>query len=187
MHLWRLGAQVPQGRELRDLALPYLHDLLEVTHQVVHLVVLDEDSALYVEKLEARPDIAVQSQVGRRLPLYATGPGKVLLAHAPASLLDTVIAAGLSRQASGTIVDPAELRRALATIRQTGYSISRDEMTDGSSSIAAPIRDGSDQVIASVSVVLPSSTRNLAPLIPVVRMAALGVSRAMASHHPAHT
>ena len=55
LHLWRLGALAPQGRELRDLALPYLQDLLEVTHEVVHLVVLDENQALYVEKLESLP------------------------------------------------------------------------------------------------------------------------------------
>ncbi|MET0864449.1 MAG: IclR family transcriptional regulator [Nakamurella sp.] len=184
LHLWRLGAQVPQGRELRDLALPYLQDLLEVTHQVVHLVVLDGDRALYLERLEARPGVAVQSQVGRRLPLHATGPGKVLLAHAPTELLDTVIEAGLSPHASGTIVDPAQLRRALATIRQSDYCLSRNEMTDGAASIAAPIRDSTGQVVASVSVVLPSTTRNLAPLVPAVRLAALGVSRELALQHP---
>jgi len=83
LHLWRLGALAPQGRELRDVALPYLQDLLEVTHEVVHLVALDENQALYVEKLESRPGVLVVSQVGGRLPLHATGPGKVLLAHAP--------------------------------------------------------------------------------------------------------
>ena len=185
LHLWRLGAQVPQGRELRDLALPYLQDLFEVTHQVVHLVVLDGDRALYLERLEARPGVAVRSHVGGRLPLHATGPGKVLLAHAPPELLDEVIEAGLSPHASGTIVDPARLRGALAAIRQTGYCISRNEMTDGAASIAAPIRDGAGRVVASVSVVLPSSTRNLARLVPAVRMAALGVSRELTLHHSA--
>jgi DNA-binding IclR family transcriptional regulator len=185
LHLWRLGAQVPQGRELRDLALPYLQDLLAVTHQVVHLVVLDGDRALYLERLEARPGVAVQSQVGGRLPLHATGPGKVLLAHAPAELLDAVLAAGLTAQASGTIIDPAQLRRALAAVRQSGYCLSRNEMTDGAASIAAPIRDATGAVIASVSVVLPSTTGNLAPLIPAVRLAALGVSRELVLHHPA--
>ena len=100
LHLWRLGSLAPQGRELRDVALPYLQDLLEVTHEVVHLVVLDENQALYVEKLESRPGVLVVSQVGGRLPLHATGPGKVLLAHAPPGVLDEVIAAGLPRYAA---------------------------------------------------------------------------------------
>lgn len=184
MQLWRLGSQAPAGRALRDLALPFLQDLLEVTHEVVHLVVLDARRALYIEKLEARPDIAVQSQVGRRLPLHATGPGKVLLAHAPPPLLDEVIAAGLDRHAKRTITDPAALRQALAAIRQQGFCLSRDEMTDGTSSVAAPVRDARNQVIAAVSVVVPSDDRSLTLLVPPVRMAALGLSRALAGPPP---
>jgi DNA-binding IclR family transcriptional regulator len=55
-----------------------------------YLVVLDGRRVLYVEKLKARRDIAVKSQVGRRLPRHATCPGKVLLAHAAAPLPDEV-------------------------------------------------------------------------------------------------
>ena len=184
LHLWRLGALAPQGRELRDVALPYLQDLLEVTHEVVHLVVLDENQALYVEKLESRPGVLVVSQVGGRLPLHATGPGKVLLAHAPPGVLDEVIAAGLPRYARGTITDPAELRRALADIRQSGHSISREEMTDGAASVAAPVHDGSGAVIAAISVVVPSSSPDLVPLIAPVRLAALSISRELGRRHP---
>ncbi len=180
LQLWKLGAQAPQSRQLRDAALPFLQDLFEVTHEVVHLVVLDGDRALYIEKLEARPGVAVQSQVGRRLPLYATGPGKVLLAHAPPALLGAVISGGLHRQASGTITDPDRLRQALADIRKNGYCLSRNEMTDGAASVAAPLHDAAHRVIASISVVVPNSTPSLTPLIPAVRMAALGASRALA-------
>jgi DNA-binding IclR family transcriptional regulator len=177
LHLWRLGSLAPEGRELRDVALPYLQDLLEVTHEVVHLVVLDENLALYIEKLESRPDVPVVSRVGGRLPLHATGPGKVLLAHAPPSVLAEVLAAGLPRYASGTITDPYELQRALAEIRQTGHCLSREEMTDGAASVAAPVTDAHQRVIAAISVVVPSSTPDLSPLVPPVRLAALGISR----------
>jgi DNA-binding IclR family transcriptional regulator len=177
MRLWRLGSRAPQGRELRDLALPYLQDLLAVTHQVVHLVVLDGDRALYLERLEARPGVAVQSQVGRRLPLHATGPGKVLLAYGPPELLESVLDGDLERHASKTITDPAQLRRALATVRQTGFCISRDEMSEGVSSVAVPIRDGTERVIASMSVVMPSSTPNLSLLVAPIQVAARGLSR----------
>ncbi len=179
LRLWQLGAQAPGGRELRDVALPYLQDLLQVTHEVVHLVVLDGDRALYLEKLEAHPDVVVTSRVGLRLPLHAAGPGKVLLAHAPPDCLEKILAGGLERRASGTITDPARLRQVLAEIRLQGFCISRNEMTEGASSVAAPVRGPADQVVAAISVVVPSSTPNLSPLVPVVRMAALGVTRAL--------
>jgi DNA-binding IclR family transcriptional regulator len=185
MHLWRLGSLAPEGRELRDVALPYLQDLLEVTHEVVHLVVLDENRALYLERLESRPGVSVVSQVGGRLPLHATGPGKVLLAHAAPAILDEVLAAGLTRCASGTITDPQELQRALAEIRRTGHCISRQEMTDGAASVAAPVTDAHRRVIAAISVVVPSSTPDLSPLVPPVRLAALGISRELRSRRTA--
>ncbi|MGC9670893.1 IclR family transcriptional regulator [Planosporangium sp. 12N6] len=179
LRLWRLGSLAPRGRDLRDAALPFLEDLFEATHQIVHLVVRDGREALYVEKLMARPSVEVVSRVGGRLPLHSTGPGKVLLAYAPPALFDEVVAAGLPKLASNTITDPDRLRQALADIRRTEFCISRDEMTEGASSVAAPVIGPDRRVVASISVVVPSRTRNLHRLVPAVRRAALGISRAL--------
>jgi DNA-binding IclR family transcriptional regulator len=184
LRLWQLGSLAPQARNLRDVALPFLQDLLDATHEVVHLVVLDEGRALYLERLMSRPEVHVQSRVARRLPLHATGPGKVLLAHSPPEFIETIISGGLSRQASGTITDPEQLRHVLAEIRTTGYCLSRNEMTDGASSVAAPVRGGAGEVIASISVVMPSDRQDLKAFVPAVRIAAAGVSRGMRSFTP---
>jgi DNA-binding IclR family transcriptional regulator len=58
-----------------------------------------------------------------------------------------------------------------------GYCLSRDEMTDGAASVAAPITGSSGEVVASVSVVVPSSTEK--PLVPAVRLTAAAVGRAL--------
>src|SRR5690606_31728272 len=92
--IWRLGTQYPEARTLRHVALPFLEDLLTLTRQNVQIAVLDGLAALYIERLTARDSVVVLADVGRRLPLHATGVGLVLLAHAPQSLLDEVIAAG---------------------------------------------------------------------------------------------
>lgn len=179
LRLWQLGALAPRGRHLRDVALPYLEDLYEATHQVVHLVVRDGDEALYVEKLSARPQVGVVSQVGGRLPLHSTGPGKVLLAFSPPEVIERVLGTPLKHVTPVTIVDPRRLRDVLADIRRTGYSITRDEMTVGASSVAAPVFVRPGEIAAAISVVVPSRTENLAPLIPAVRAAAFGISRAL--------
>jgi DNA-binding IclR family transcriptional regulator len=177
--LWQLGALAPVARGLRDAALPYLQDLASVTGQVVHLVVLEGDQALFVERLAGHAEVRVRSRVGRLMPLHASGPGKVLLAHAPPELLAALLSRGLDRAASGTITEPDRLIRALADIRATGFCLSRDEMTDGASSVAAPICGADGTVVAGLSVVVPSSTGNLQPLVPAVRLAAAAVSRAL--------
>ena len=183
IRLWHLGALAPVARDLRDAALPPMQDLAAVTGDVVHLVVLDEQPeptprfrALFLERLAGHHDVRVRSSVGRRMPLHASGPGKVLLAHAPPRVRDAVLADGLPRLASGTITDPEALLRALAEVRATGSCLSHDEMTDGASSVAAPVHDPGGEVVASLAVVVPSTTA-LPPLVPAVRMAAAAASR----------
>ncbi|WP_219416796.1 IclR family transcriptional regulator [Pseudonocardia nigra] len=184
IRLWQLGALAPVARDLRDTALPFLQDLVAVTGQIVHLVVLDGYEALFVERLTGHAAVRVRSRVGRALPLHASGPGKVLLAHALAAFVDEVLTQGLPRLATGTITDPGRLTEALAGIRRSGFCLSRDEMTDGASSVAAPITGPSGDVVASLSVVVPSSTENLQLLVPAVRVTAAGVSRALHPRSP---
>lgn len=178
IRLWQLGALAPQERQLRDVALPFLEDLVEATHEVVHLVVMDRGRALYVERL-GRSGGSVSSKVGHRLPLHATGPGKVLLAFAPAHVRDEIIAEGLPAFASATITDPDRLRRVLAEIRSTGFAISRNEMTDGNASAAAPVFARSGAAVAAISVVVPSIHQNLSGLAHGVRVAAAGINRTL--------
>lgn len=182
LRLWQLGALAPRSRRLRDAALPYLEDLYEASHQVVHLAVLDGREVLYVEKLSASPKsraVSVTSEVGKRLPLHATGPGKVLLAFSPVDFQEQILSAALARPTPRTITDPRRLRRSLAEIRRAGICISRDEMTVGASSVAAPVFDADREVVAAVSVVVPSTVTSLAPLVPVVRAACFGITRAL--------
>jgi DNA-binding IclR family transcriptional regulator len=179
MRLWEVGSLAPVARGLRDAALPVLQDLSAVTGHAVHLVVLDGPHALFLERLAGHSRPHLRSGVGTRLPPHASGPGKVLLAHAPAEVLDAVLAAGLPRVAAGTITDPARFAAALAEIRRTGFCISREEMTDGTASVAAPVVGPAGEVLAGISVVVPSDTENLALLVPAVRMAAAAVSRAL--------
>ena len=83
LRLWEIGSLAPRGETLREVALPFMHDLYEATHENVHLAVLDGTEALYVEKLSGRRAMPVRTRRGGRLPLHATAVGKVLLAYGP--------------------------------------------------------------------------------------------------------
>jgi DNA-binding IclR family transcriptional regulator len=177
LRMWQLGAQVPGARTLRDLALPYLEDLYETTRGVVHLAVVDGLDALYVEKISGRLSVAVTSRVGRRMPLYATGPGKVLLANAGPELLEAVLAAGLTALTPKTIIEEAELRRALAQIRREGFAVSREETSLGTASVAAPVVDGLGDVVAAIAVVTRADSLDVRALATVTVTVARAISR----------
>lgn len=177
VRLWEIGSLAPIRAGLRELAIPYMEDLYEATHENVQLAVLDGLDALFVEKIRGRDSTPIVTRVGGRLPLHATGVGKVLLAHAPAAVVEGLIARGLEPLTPRTIVDPAELRRNLDEVRRNGFAYTRDEMTIGSVSVGAPVYGPQEVIVAAISIVIASRTTDVARLAPVVRTAARGLSR----------
>jgi DNA-binding IclR family transcriptional regulator len=175
--LWDLGLLAPVQRGLVDVASPYLHDLFGATRATVHLAVRDGKQALYLDRLRGSASVPVLSQIGSRLPLYATGVGKVLLAHAPAELIDEVCTE-LVRVTPYTVDSPARLRRQLAKAREDGFATTDEEMTLGACSMAVPVRRGPD-VVAALGVVVASPGRDRVRLVAALEVAARGIGRAL--------
>jgi DNA-binding IclR family transcriptional regulator len=178
LRLWEIASLAPRGLGLRERAMPYLEDLFAATQQNVQLAVLDGHEAVYVERLSARGAVGVLTRVGGRLPLHATGVGQVLLAHAPVETQEAVLSNPLPALTRRTITDPKHLRRVLAEVRRAGIAVCDGQVELKSLSIAAPVRGPRGEVIAALSVVIPSRGSDAVAYVPAVRAAARGISRA---------
>jgi DNA-binding IclR family transcriptional regulator len=179
MKLWRLGVRQPTARRLREVARPYLEDLLEATGEHVHLAVRDGLGVVYLERLSGPGAVPVISDVGSVLPLHATAVGLALLAYAPPEVFADVMAGSPRKFLPNTLTGEAELRSRLASIRATGLSRSVEELTRGAFSVAAPVRDAAGEVVAAVSIIAHAE-RAAEPQFPLgVRMAARGISGAL--------
>jgi DNA-binding IclR family transcriptional regulator len=176
--IWDLGLLAPVSLGLRDVALPFLQDISAATGENAHLAVRDGTSALYVERISGSRAVPIVSRSGSRLPLHATGVGKVLLAHAD----DEVVRAALGaarRSTPYTVVAPGALRRQLADVRRRGFATTAEEMTLGTRSVAVPVTDSAGRVVAALGIVAGSSRRDLTRLVPVLAVAARGIARAV--------
>jgi DNA-binding IclR family transcriptional regulator len=181
LRLWEVGALAPRSLGLRERAMPYLEDLYEATRQNVQLGVRDGHEVVYVERLAHPEAVRVFSRVGGRMPLHATGVGQVLLAHAPGPVQEEVLAGPLPALTPRTITDAHTLRRTLAAVRREGVAVC-DGMVDLlAMSVAAPVRGEDERVVASLSVVVPSAGAEPRAIVPAVRAAARGISRALGS------
>jgi len=178
--LWDLGLLAPHNSGLVELASPYLHDLYGATLATVHLAVRDGTEVLYLDRLRGHASVPIVSTVGSRLPMHATGVGKVLLAHAPAAVQVEVLA-NLTRVTPYTIIQPGTLRRQLARVLRDDYATTVEEMSLGACSVAVPVRRG-EQVVAALGIVVPSLRKDRARLVTALEMAARGVGRALVSH-----
>lgn len=179
LRLWEVAALAPRGLALRQVALPYLEDLYEATHENVQLAVRDGAEVVYTEWLSGRSAVGVHIRVGARWPLHVTGVGLALLAHGDAELQEGYCAQPLTAYTSHTITDPARLRRVLAEVRRSGVAVSSRQVTDDALSVAAAVRGPGGAVVAAVSVVVPYADARVPVLAPAVRIAARGISRAL--------
>lgn len=194
LRLWEVGALAPRGTGLRERAVPFLEDLYEATRQNVQLAVRDGHEAVYVERLSHPDAVRVVSRVGGRLPLHATAVGQVLLAFSAPVVQEEVLAAPLLALTARTITDPRVLRRALAAVRRDGVAVCDGMVDPLSLSVAAAVRGEDDDVVAALSVVVPSPRTPAGPgsgagtpgveprtIVPAVRAAARGISRTLGS------
>lgn len=172
--LWRVGLLAPMETGLREIASPYLHDLYAATGATVHLAVRDGTTALYLDRIAGHASVPVISDVGVRLPLHATGVGKVLLAHAPTDVRE-VVQRRLPRHTPYTVTQPGVLRRQLDRVAVDGYATTVEEMTLGACSVAVPVH-AEGQVVAALGVVVPHLRRR-AQLVSAMVVAARGVAR----------
>jgi DNA-binding IclR family transcriptional regulator len=179
LRMVEIAALCPRGVALRDVALPYLEDLYEATHQNVQLAVRDGRDAVYVERIAGRDALPVYARVGVRWPLHATGVGLALLAHAPAAEQEEFLSGPLPRFTPKTICEPKELRRRLAEVRRTGLAVSDGQVTLDAYSIASPIFGFDGEVVAAISVVVPAEDPRRHVWGPAVFTAARSISRAL--------
>jgi len=138
------------------------------TRETVHLMMLDGQTGLYVDRIESPQRVRVASTVGFREFLHCSAVGKAILAHLPGARLEQVIARGLPRLTTRTITDPARLRQHLAVVARRGFAIDNEEGEAGIRCVGAPIFDHRSQGLAWVSVAGPAYR------LPIGRLAGWG-------------
>ena len=155
-----LGNRLLGQLDFRAVARPELIHLAEQTKETVHMVILDRNEALYVDKVDSsehRSGLRMVSMLGSRLPAHCSAVGKVLLAHlSERALEDVVREKGLPKRTRNTITDIGKLRTHLTKVLARGFAFDNEENEIGIRCVAAPIRNESGQVIAAISISVPT-------------------------------
>jgi DNA-binding IclR family transcriptional regulator len=188
LRLLEVASLAPRGHGLRQVALPFMGDLAEVTRQHVQLGVRDGTEATLVERLSAHQATPVLYRVGGRLPLHSTALGLVLFAFAPAEVQEELLAKPIYRESDHVLIPPAVMRRTLAEVRRERLAVYRRheaQHTQAVVAVAAPIYGDDDTVVAALGVLLPEQGAQPRRLGLAVLTAARGISRALGAHQPA--
>ena len=159
--LVELGNRLLSQIDFRTEARSFLVDLAESTKETVHLVILDQNEVLYIDKVESNSHptgLRMASMLGSRIPAHCSAVGKVLLAALPEKQLDRLVSSkGLPRQTENTITDLGKLKEHLELVRKNGYALDKEENEIGIRCVSAPIHDQRGEVIAAISISVPAS------------------------------
>lgn len=151
----RLAGATTARLDVVQEARPVCRRLAADTGETVNVAVLSESSALYLDQVAGSSSLQSHNWVGQHIPLHATSNGKVLLAWLDAERLDGVLHA-LPAYTDLTITKRSRLRRELDAVREAGHAVAVDELEEGLTAAAAPIRNAHGDVIASMSVSGPT-------------------------------
>lgn len=143
--------------DLADVALPYMESLGAIIGETVQLAKLDDLWAVHIAVVKSPHPVRLVAEIGMRSPAHVSGVGKALLSGlSDAELRQRLRAVRLTRYTEKTITDHDELVAEIRRVRERGLAEDNEEYVIGSRCFAVPIHSDSGQVIAALSVSVPT-------------------------------
>ena len=180
LRLWEVASLAPRGQGLKQVALPFMGDLEEVTRQHVLLAVREGSEALLVERLSAHQ--AMHGALPRRRSAAAAldrvGPG-------PARLRRSGLPGVRSWRSRWCTCPRTSPSPPPPCVGRSPRSAARAWPPSGAAHLsrwsASPRRSSApdDKVAAALSVVVPQENAEPRLLGPAVRTAARSISRGL--------
>lgn len=155
-----LGFAAVQGLDLVQNSSSTMRELAASTGETVNLGVLYSDQVLFVARVPRRDSLlAAGIRVGSTVPAVFSSIGKVILSDLTDEELNRTINEDSfkGRLGPNAVKTMDELIVQLKSVRTDGYLIQQETAIPGLSSIAAPIRQGGDSVVAAINIAVSSS------------------------------
>lgn len=168
------------GVRFPGLAKPFCEAMAATTRETVNVNVLSGESCVCIDKVRGTQGMVLDWPIGSRGPLYCGGSAKAILAFMDEAGRDRQLAEPLVAFTPHTIVDTAELRAELATIRQRGYAIDDQEIVMGVFCVGMPIVDRLGRPVGAISISGPSPKApgpTIQPLIDMLSEATSKISK----------
>lgn len=150
--------KIQDSYSLNTVVRPHLEGLAKATGESACLVIMEDDMAVYIDKVDS-PSKMVRGlqRIGKRAPLYCTGVGKIFLADMPTETRGSILEEQpIEKLTEHTITRIEDIEVLIQRILDEGVAYDNEECEIGAKCIAAPIKDYSNKVIAAISVTGPT-------------------------------
>lgn len=141
----QLGLLCFSNMDFRKIAKPYMLRLRDIYNESVSLFIVQGNYRVCVERVESTQALRRVINIGDRLVLTRGASGRLLLAYMDKEKIRYLLEK-----------DPYTSEEALNKLRQQGYAVSKGEREEGVMSIAVPIFNAQNKVIAALTISGPS-------------------------------
>lgn len=163
LKLYNTGMETLTKLDIRGIARPIMEKLAVDLRFTVHLAMLENGKAIYIEKVKGPGFVQFSTEIGQTLHLHNSGVGKALAAFLPEESLELFLRQnGMPATTANTITTPEAFHAFLTNVRDSGYAIEDEEGELGIRCIAAPIFDSHGRIAAALSV---TALRNELPSV----------------------
>jgi DNA-binding IclR family transcriptional regulator len=179
--LAQLGNAFIQSTDLRDLTMPALTELRDLTDETASLHVKFGDQRVTMDQVVSTQGIRRVLNLGVARPIYLGAVGMVLMGDMTDQDILRLVKRDRPRQLTPrTVTDPQEILKLVHKARIDGYCVLSEQTDDGVGVIAFPIHDHLGAVPAGIVVSGPIQRWNAKTITTYLkRMKAIvdGVSR----------
>lgn len=156
LKMFSIGSRSLSHLDLVTTAKPFAKKLADELGETVHMGILQDDMAVYVLKEESIYTLRMYSQVGKAIPLYCTGIGKVFLSEMSEEDLSAYLSTHLLKPFTPKSIRTEEaMRTELCSIRERGWAMDDEEHEMNIKCIASPVRDHTGKAVAAISASWP--------------------------------
>jgi len=153
VQFFELGMAYVFNFPLRKVLRPHLEQIFKELNLTTSWGILRNDKVIVLDRIQNLNIDLLAHRIGLNLPIHSTSIGKVLLAYLPEKEQDRILRSNkLIKFTYATIVDQKLIKKHLKLIRERGYSTDEGETHEDLNCMAAPIRDGSGEVIAGINL-----------------------------------
>ena len=153
--LLALGGHFVSNHELYQEVAPVLNKLVLETGESAHIAVRNKHRVLYLNKHIGSYYSNINTQTGSLNPAHATSSGKVLLAYSTEEVIHTIVNGDLEAFTENTLTNPLKLLSEIQQVREQGFAVSKEELSEGNYSIAAPVYNYENEVTCAITIVGP--------------------------------
>lgn len=168
---FKIGTSYIQSLDFVDIIKPHMKEIVLVCDEICQLGILDGADVLYIEKIEPKQAIRLESYMGKNLPAYATALGQCLLSGLSDDEIKNLYPNEKSffKFTKNTILDIKSLLTKINDVRKNGYAYEVGQSDKEIECVGVALKfDG--KIKASISVSLPIYRSNASKINSIIEI-----------------